>query len=251
MDVRTKAIVCVLPFAIAGYLGFALAAPAITTWQEKSATLEAKKKEEEELKTKLLARAKLQKEKKEIETSIDSLRGAVPKKPELELLNIDLEKMATESGMEVISFKEPDGETLKKAGIEDKAPEAPSMQKGKEAMANKVKAAMAPVTGPAGAAAKAAGGATASADPDAGLAKVTMQVKVMGDYLGLMELVKKLETYQKVVAISSLEFHVPKKQETKKGVIELPDDVAPKEDDIQGNAKELQITFLLTSYYLP
>jgi len=248
MDLRTKAILCIVPFLVAAYVGFALAAPAVQLWQEKAAAVEEKRKEHEDLENKLRAKAKIQKEKADLNAAIDKLRDSVPKRPELELLNIDLEKMALESGIDIITFKEMDKDGLKTAGIQDEALlEKPSLQKGKEEMAKKVKTAMTPVTGPKKDGAK----EEKTGPPDTGLANLTLQIKVIGDYLSLMDFVKKLETYQRVVALTSIDSHIPKKMKEAKATKELPDDATPSEDDEQGDTKRLQTTILLTTYYLP
>lgn len=255
MDVKIKAVLAILPFGIAIAVGSSLAYPAYTDFTAKAQQVDDKKKEQDELQTKLTARARIQKEKVEMERDISALRDSVPKKAEVEMLNIDLEKMCVESGVDLVSFRSPTSEELKKSGAADPPPESAgtNMSKGKAALANKVKDTLAPVSGAAGAAAAAASGAKPkiSSSPDAGLSKFNMQIKVIGDYAGIMQLAKKLESYQRVIAIADLQTSVPKKEANTASKGELPDDAVPTESDEVGDYHRLNGTFMITAYYLP
>ncbi len=264
MNVKLKIVVAILPFGMAAAIGASLAAPAYDEYTLKAEQVAAKKAEQEDMSAKLAGQAKLQKQKKEIEASVAILRENVPKKPELEILNIDIEKMCTESNLDMVAFGEPNKEALKKAGL-DEEENAANAKKKIQAAAKTAGAAAATsgaaVTAAAGSATPAAARTGAAAvktngltTADAGLAKVTVQVKCIGDYAGLMDMVKKLETYQRVVTVSSLKATLPKKV-TKEGDKEkhpeLPDENALTEADVQGDWKKMNISFLLTAYYLP
>lgn len=252
MDVKLKALLAIVPFGIAVAVSSSLAYPAYSDFAAKAQQVEDKKKEQDDLKTKLAARARIIKEQKEIETSIAALRDSVPKQADVEMLNIDLEKMCTESDVELVSFRSASQEELKKAGLEEKPEAAGSnMTKGKAALASKVKDAMAPVTGGAAKGAGAGSMPKTSNSTDSGLSKFNMQVKVVGDYAGIMKLAKKLESYQRVVAISELVTSVPKKTKTDKETGELQDDAVPAESDDLGDYHKLNGSILLTAYYLP
>lgn len=272
MDVKTKMAVCVLPFVIAGGVGFALAYPAYNEYATKASAVEEKKTEAADLEGKLVNRNKVAKEKKDLDSTINQLRSSVPRRPDTELLNLDLEKMALESGLEMVAFKEADKDLKKRAGIpeEDTSADGTNMSKGKDKLAARVKN----TVGAAGAAAAGAGAAVAGAaagaagakagakpgaadagktppPPDAGLLKAIMQVKLIGDYKSLMTFVHKLETYQRVVAISEVKTTIPKASKDSKKASELPDETEPNEDEAQGNPNQLNISLVLTAYYLP
>jgi Tfp pilus assembly protein PilO len=286
MDIKMKALVCFAPFGIAIAVGTSLAAPAYDQYNQRAANVDDKKKEVEELDQKLVNKNKIARQTVELQQAIDALRNAVPKYPDVELLAIDLEKMALESGLEVIAIKEPDKETLKKAGLE--APEPPpeaagtNFTRGKEQLADRVKQTMAPAVNAgaavtsavadaakpaAGAAAAAAGAAAATAPgakakkpgppPDGGLLKNLVQIKLLGSYKNLMAFTHRLETYQRVVQISDLKASVPKgeqQQQTGTATVkkpELPDEAEPGENDPQGDPERLNISMTLTTYYLP
>jgi hypothetical protein len=251
MDIKIKALAAIAPFAIAITVGSTLAYPAYQEYTVKQTTADEKKAEEEGLQQKLAGRTKLLSEKKLMEDSLQKLRGSIPKKPELELLNIDLEKMCQESGVDLVSFKEADHEQTK--NLEDD----PSKQlTSAQLLKNKVKgqaktAAAASSNGGAGATANGTGTAVAGAG-DTGLSKVILAVKCIGDYASIEDLVHKLETYQRVVAITELKTGIPKKVEAEKHKkLELPDDSTVAETEALGDYKRLNASFLLTTYYLP
>jgi Tfp pilus assembly protein PilO len=270
MDIKIKILACVAPFGIAAAVGFTLLQPAVTEYQDKASNVEKKQQEKTELEGKLANRGKIQKEKKDLEDAIAALRGSVPKKPELDILNIDLEKMALDSGMDLVAIKQPGKDELKKAGIEDETSGSGSnIAKNKEALANKVKAAAAPAAAAASAAGAAVGSAAGAAGkagkgkgakepsvaPDGGLLKNTLQVKLIGSYKNLMSFTQKLERYQRVVAISDMHVTMPKGEQnavaaTAKAAT-LPDESDLKEQDMPGDPNRLNVSMMLTTYYLP
>jgi Tfp pilus assembly protein PilO len=269
MDIKIKILACVAPFGIAAAVGFTLLQPAVTEFQDKDSNVKTKLEEKSDLERKLANRGKIQKEKKDLEDAIAALRGSVPKKPELDILNIDLEKMALDSGMDLVAIKQPGKDELKKAGLDDESGSGSNISKNKEALANKVKAAAAPaaaaasaagaaVGNAAGAAAKAAKGKVAkepSVAPDGGLLKTTLQVKLIGSYKHLMSFTQKLERYQRVVAISDMHVTMPKAESatastSSKGAA-LPEESDLKETEMPGDANRLNVSLMLTTYYLP
>ncbi|HEY9792656.1 MAG TPA: hypothetical protein V6D22_19805 [Candidatus Obscuribacterales bacterium] len=263
MDFKMKIVCAVAPFGIAAAVGFSLLQPAFQDYTEKAQNVDTRKHDSEELTAKLADRGKIMKEKTELEAAIESLRGSVPKDPGLDILNIDLEKMALDSGLDLISITAPNKEVLKKAGIADDAEPTTlgsTMAKNKEALANKVKAAAAPASAAAAAIAGAGskGAAAAKAPPDAGLAKNILQVKLLGSYSNLMTFTHKLETYQHVLAISDLHVSLPRGAKGTAALAAnpwqsktLPDDSDINEADPPGDPDALNVTMMITSYYLP
>jgi Tfp pilus assembly protein PilO len=264
MDFKMKIVCAVAPFGIAAAVGFSLLQPAFQDYNEKAQNVETRKHDSEELTTKLADRGKIMKEKAELEAAINSLRGSVPKDPALEILDIDLEKMALESGLNLISITTPNKDTLKKAGLADDSSEpttlGQTMAKNKAALADKVKSAAAPASAAAAAIAGSAKTAAAgSVPPDAGLSKNILQVKLMGSYNNLMTFTHKLETYQHVLAVSDLHVSLPKGHQ---GVAALgaqntmaqktlQDDMDLNETDAAGDPDSLNVALMITSYYLP
>lgn len=249
MDIKIKALIAIAPFGLSIAVGSTMAYPSYEEYNTKTQQVEEKKKEEEELQTKLAGRTKLLNDKKVMEAALEKLRSSIPKKPEQELLNIDLERMCEESGVDLVSIKDAEKEQLK--GLD----EDPSTQKtSAQLLKDKVKgqaqkAGAASVNGGQGSAGSAGAAKAAGGAGDTGLSKVILSVRCIGDYASLQELVKRLETYQRVVAITELKAGVPKKSDAKK--VELPDDGFAAETEQLGDYKRLNISFLLTAYYLP
>jgi Tfp pilus assembly protein PilO len=260
MDLKMKIVVTIAPFGIAGLVGFMYLQPAVSDYGDKTSNLDKKQQENKELTAKLTDHEKVKREKRELEAAIDALRGSVPRNPDMEILNIDLEKMALASGLDIMSLKLADKDLLKKAGLDDSASttsSAASLAAGKAALASKVKGAAdtaaAGATAAATAVASAGKGAhAAGVSTDAGLAKSTVQIKLMGDYKGLMTFVHKLETYQRVVAVSEVHATIPKSSVSKEKMqVELPDESDFSDSDVQGDTSKMTMSMLLTTYYLP
>jgi Tfp pilus assembly protein PilO len=236
MNFKTKLFLCAAPYIAAAGCAFGILTTAIQESDETSQALEGLKSEQEALSRKSFAAIKAQKKKEQLEKEISSLRDSVPKKPDIDLLNIDLEKMANEAGINFVSFTPPDAEALKRAGLDDKKEPDKKDKTKKETSktaSNKVN------------------------PSDLGLEKATMQIKLMGDYPALVEFIHKLESYQRIVGINMMEAYIPKKKESADKAesdsqeAELPDDSKPGEGDLQGDPKQLTISLLVNAYYLP
>lgn len=237
MQVREKVLLCGMPYLVAGYLWFALTNPALMSGQDKNSQLAEKQKEQIELKTKLFDMARLEKEHARLEKEIADLRGSVPKSPDIDILLIDLEKMCLESGMEVVAVEPPEKEKQKTFDEEElPPPAATSMAETRPGLA-RAKEQLARVAAGTVAAQQPDGRAAAGAAPqeETGLSKLVKQVTVAGDYPGLVELMKKLESYQRVIGINQVEAEVPPEVGQKK---------------VQ-EVRHLIVTFLVTAYYLP
>jgi Tfp pilus assembly protein PilO len=255
MDVQAKAVLCIVPFIVAGCIGGFLAYPAYSDYASKTQQVESKKSEQSDLTAKLKENKKLKAEKDQLDNDIEALRGAVPRKPQIEILNMDLEKMCNEAGVDLVSFAAPEKESLKKLGLDDsKKDTTATTPKGKKGAAGAAGAA-------AAAAASAASAATKLDISEVGLSRVSMQVKCLGDYSSIQKLIKDLETYKRVVALSQFKVYVPRsgksaekgeKGEGEKATgSELPDEGESAEGDAQGDYHKLWCSFVVTAYYLP
>lgn len=256
MDIKIKAVLAIVPFGAAVAIAMTMAMPAWDEYSNKVTQVEGKKSEQEQLQTKLNGKTKLQREKKLIEDQLAMLKDNIPSKPDLQILNLDLEKMCNEAGLDLIAFKEADKEALKKAGIASESEEVTDNQNSlkKQVKGNIAKATAGTTGGNPG-----TPGAKKDKDkevPDAGLKKVYVEVKAIGDYAGLLQLARKLETYQRVVQITEVRATIPGKAKNAatKDLFttrELPDDNVPAEGDLQGDHKRLNLGFLLAAYYQP
>ncbi len=234
MSPKIKILICVVPFVIAVAVGLMYLQPAIEEMSSKGSQVDEKRTQKETLTTKLQSEAKYQSKKNAIEKEIGALRSAVPKAPDLELFHVDLERMCKESQMDLISIQPPKTDGNQPAP----APASAAKDKLKNAL------------GAGGTAGSTATTADASR-PD--LEEVSRQIEVTGDYNGLMRLVHKLETYQRVIKITQLKEHIPKKDNSggKEKKVKLPDSQAPGEGDDVGDPKQLYVSMTVTAYYLP
>lgn len=228
MQTREKMLLCVIGYIIAVVLWFSGASQALTEHQAKTDELDAKLKEQTELKIKLSDLSRLQQEKVKLEGEIDQLRGSVPKSPDIDILIIDLEKMALESGLDLVSVEEPDKDKLRATEAADQ--EASTQTKGPKGPAQPK-----PDDGPRALGANPTAEKAKPAEVETGLVKQFMLVSAQGNYAGAVEFMKKLQAYQRVIAVSQVEVGYPTEGKEQK--------------DLDSN--ELKITFLMTAYYLP
>ncbi|MBY0550280.1 MAG: hypothetical protein K2W95_23585 [Candidatus Obscuribacterales bacterium] len=238
MSLPIKIILAVLPFIIAVSVGVMYLQPALDEMSAKSTQVEEKSKEKEDFATKLNGEKKVQEKKVALESEINSLRAAVPKQPDLELLTVDLEKMCKDSGIDLVSIQPPKTDGSQSSFAE---PESSTISKGKE----NLKSALNGATGGSG-----PGGKKKEPEvvkPD--LEEISRQIEVTGDYDGLMRLVHKLETYERVIKITQMKEHIPKKETGK--TVKLPESGDPADGDILGDPKQLYVSMKITAYYLP
>lgn len=245
MTPTIKIVLAVLPFVIAVAVGMMYLQPALDEMTQKGNQVEEKKTEKEGLTSKLLTEGKIKAEKKALEKDIEGLRGAVPRTPDLELFNVDLERMCKESQVDLISIVPPKAEDSSSSSSSSSSTQSTAAAK------EKLKAALGANTTTTVAATPNKPDAPAELGPD--LEEVSRQVEVTGDYDGLMRLVHKLETYQRVIKITQMKEHVPKKETSvgKDKQVKLPEAAPPGDEDEVGDPKQLYVTMKITAYYLP
>lgn len=224
IQTREKIVLCVVPYLLGGYLWVSVTSPVFTERQEKDTQLNKKRHEQIELETKLHDITRLQKEKGELERSIQSLRSSVPKSPDTDVLLIDLENMAAVSGVDLVAIEPPEKDELKQMEEVTSTPAkgGPSEVKKEEKPAMSAAPAMGKTKQP-------------TAEEESGLSKEVLLVKVTGDYPSFIEFMRRLESYQRVIGITRVEAKLPAATGDKK--VQDP--------------KLLQIAFFMTAYYLP
>jgi Tfp pilus assembly protein PilO len=235
MDIRIKLLLVAFPFIVALYVGISMLQPAMDEAKTKEAAATEKETENESYKTKLAGSSKISQRQVELRQQIEQLRGSVPKEPDNDLLLIDVEKMCKDAGMSLISFtapKEVNGGPAK--SVEDAA------KKKQDKLKNMLKGGAAPESNAPD---------TSSASSGGELEHLSKSIIVSGDYQSLQKLVHELETYQRVVKIDDLSFHLPRK-DSAKGSIKI-DESAPGEGEDAGDPRLMFITMTITSYYLP
>lgn len=260
MQLREKILVCALPFALAAVMWFAVTSQAVTDWQAKDQELKDKSKEQVVLRSKINNLNKLKNDQKKLEVDIEALRASVPKSPDIDLLMIDVERMCHESGMDLVSVRPPAKDKLKEIAQEDKEQQqALEKSGGKLSLGGKNKTAA--MSGPdkdkeaetdkdkskdknkkdkkGKPKPKEKPKEVLTPEQEAGLNTLLVECSVTGDYPSFVELMKKLEAYQRVIGINQLEIDLPEMSSTDK-----------KKMQVELN-KNLAISFLLTTYYLP
>lgn len=236
MDVRVKALVVLLPFIVAAYVGFSLLQPAVEEAGSKDSSINDKTKEKLGLEDKLKSNDTISKRQVELTQAIEKLRDSVPKSPETDLLTIDLEKMCKEAGMNMVALIPPkEGSAAARKSDDEKNA---ALKKKQDKLKNVLK-------GTGGGDSSASTAAPANNE----LESSSKQFIVTGDYGGLEKLVHEMETYQRVLRIDDISFRIPKKDNGKDKV--KIDDVVPGDGDEVGDPRNLFITMTITTFYLP
>jgi Tfp pilus assembly protein PilO len=233
MQVKYKIVLCVAPYLVAVGTWFGLTNQSITDWQDKGKELDEKTQEQADLKSKLTQLNSVEKEKNSLDGEIQQLRASVPKNPDVDVLIIDMEKMALESDVDIVSIGKPTDSSMKAMSEAESKDMADSKARSKN-LANVIHG----------------GGAADEKKPeekkpemkkpegdanDTGLSKEVLHVGVTGSYQGLIELMRKLSQYQRIIGVNQIE-------------VSLPQASAKMTAD---PAKRLNIDFILTAYYLP
>ncbi|MBY0356716.1 MAG: hypothetical protein K2W82_01840 [Candidatus Obscuribacterales bacterium] len=229
MSFNLKIILAVVPVLIAGYVLFSLFPPVWEEVSSKSKVIEEKQGEKSSLDDKLATRGKLIQRKRKLEQSISMLRESVPKNPDLEMFNLDLEKMCEKAGVDLISIAPPK-ENKKKAGAKETflgKKEDDSKTKAKDDK-NKT--------------------ATEPPKPQSELSEFEQQVVLTGSFNGLQKLLHELETYQRVVKVKELISHIPKRDDKAQA---LPADQQVGADEEPGDPEHLYISLRIIAYYSP
>jgi len=243
MNTREKILLCAGPYLLAGYLWFSLTSPTYNEGHVQDTELSKKRQEQIELKTKLLDLHRLEKERTNLEQNITSLRAAVPKSPDVDLLVIDLEKMATDSGLDVVSIGPPEEDQEGNEETEGLPP-----LPGKNPLEQPLKA---DPKKPTPAAAKADKGKSLNPEPvDSGLSQHLLQVKLTGDYPALVGFMHKFDSYERVVDISRISAEIPGDKESDKDEDKNKDPKGSKAT-MKADPKMLDMSLLMNAYYLP
>ncbi|MFN8554044.1 MAG: hypothetical protein U0103_21420 [Candidatus Obscuribacterales bacterium] len=237
-----KILIATVPFIAAGFVLSALTYPKIVEDKDKSNELAQKDQQYQQLQAKLQQRVKAEQEKRTLETDIETLRGAVPKSPELDLAMIDLEKMCSESDLHLLGVEVPTQEQMHKISS--------SEQEIKELLGESTVGLGTKTLQRGNAKGNTADGDKASnGATDSGLKRLIKQVYVTGDYNGMVNLMRRLEGYQRTVGVEQISIAI-----NTKGANETNE--SNEHSAAQERAQKMGLTkpvmaFLLTLYYLP
>lgn len=236
-----KIIIATVPFIAAGFVLSALTYPKIIEDKDKSTELAQKDQQFQQLQAKLQQRVKAEQEKRTLETDIETLRGAVPKSPELDLAMIDLEKMCFESELHLLAVEAPTQEQMHKISS--------SEQEIKELLGESTVGLGTKTLQRSNARGNTAdGGKTSTSATDSGLKRLIKQVYVTGDYNGMVNLMRRLEGYQRTVGVEEISIAINTKASESN---ESNEHSAAQERAQKMGLTKPVMAFLLTLYYLP
>jgi hypothetical protein len=200
--------------------------PVASAYNDLQATTEniaAAKQQNELCLSKLNARGRMQTEKKSLEQQMAELRAVVPKEPSLDLLMLDLENICHASHVVLVGVENPESGT---AEAHDDLSPKPALN---------VRNLLNPNLATKGE--KEKGQANQPL-----LKQVVKEVFLAGDYDGFVQLLRKLEIYQRIIGLNNVSISVPSK-ETKA----IPS--AAKAEKLK--IKQPVMSFVMTVYYLP
>lgn len=231
MNSRTRLIIVLGPLLISLTAAFALVYPTFLEWQAAKEELGKQETELRDLQGKLAEKAGLDSSHKTLEADINGLRNEVPRAPYLDLLMLDLERMANAAGVDIISVEKleeksnaaaadgADLETLNSAGVlvkDNKLLDKNKVEKDKkEAAANSM-----------------------------GVKQITRRLYLTGNYSDLISFMKRLESYQRVLSVKELDVAIAARPD---GQSQSP--ATQKAQKLKLNQPVL--SFLLNVYYLP
>ncbi len=185
------------------------------------------------------AKNRAESERHNLETEIGTLRGAVPKSPELDLFLIDLDKMCNNAGVDLIAVEDPDPETIKAIDVSEeevhkisnetsgKLLGSKNLDKGKISQAKNE-----PPT-----------------EDKTTLKKLIKEVTVSSDYDGLVSLLKKLEHYERITGVKKLSVVVPEEKDSAETRQQTSNPAAERAKKL--GLHQPVMSFVMTLYYLP
>lgn len=232
MNSRTRLLIVLGPLLISLTAAFALVYPTFLEWQAAKDELAKQEDELRDLQGKLAEKAGLASNHKSLEADINGLRNEVPRAPYLDLLMLDLERMANAAGVDIISVEKleeksnaaaadgADLEVLNSAGALVK--DNKLLDKNKVQDKDK----------------------KTDAANSMGVKQITRRLYLTGNYSALITFMKRLESYQRVLSVKELDVAIGAR----------PD--GQSQSPASQKAQKLKLTqpvlsFLLNVYYLP
>ena len=245
MKAQYKIAIGLVPFVTTAALASFSVYPALIEQHCKQAELEQRNGNNRQLLQKLSERSQAEAEQQSLENEIRNLRGAVPKQPELDLMMLDLERMCSESGADLISVDEPEKKQQSRTSENEVKNMMSDITQGKLTIGSKTIAQR-----------QTASDAGKTKPPDTPLKKLLKHVFVTGNYDELLGLMKKLEAYQRVIGINDIELALPVEESdlVKTSASEMAKKIQPSNQHsaTQSTAHQLPVmSFLMTLYYLP
>jgi Tfp pilus assembly protein PilO len=231
-------IICALPYVLTLFLLTIYVQPAWDMSSRSQNELQTLTVEFNRLEQKVREKEALIRQKNELDRDIQRMRAAVPTKPDMDILLIDMERLSSESGTDLIAIepatddKKGKGENLMDSIIAEVGgkltppankpntptkPQQPAVKKQEEPADQNI----------------------------LGIKHIERRVYVSGSYAELMSFLKRLEAYQRIVGIRNLNVAMPESNERET----LKTMASEKGRNLELNQPVM--TFLMSIYYLP
>lgn len=242
MHPAARMLICALPYLVTVYLLLSVVQPALHEATQKGDELKQLTTQYDEIKGKLVEKEKLQEQQLLLTRDIRKLRSAVPQEPQMDILVLDLERIADISNCDLIGVElpEPNRKDKNSRGIMD------SLMEEIEGRLP-IRPAKTPTPTPQ---LPKPPGAPGTEPPDqnqpAGLENVVKRVYVSGSYPELIAFLKGLEGYQRVVGVRDLIIALPENAER-----EVTNKTVAAEKAGKYPMDQPVMTFLMSVYYLP
>jgi Tfp pilus assembly protein PilO len=225
-----KILLCASMFVIALTVVATKDYPAFSEMQVKAKEIGTSIKENTTLLKKLDERQRAEQEKQTLESQIQSLRGSVPKSPELDLLVLDLEKLCQSCDLDLV-------------GVENLGSDALLQIKNANDQKTKESAGLLAIGAKALPKLMPSPGNKVEAPDQTSLKSLPKQVFVTGSYDNFIRLMHKLESYQRVIGVSNVSVALPSADNESKA------QAADKANRLK--VTQPMMSFVMTIYYLP
>lgn len=222
---------------VLGTLALALTAsvsltyPAIVDSQREHEELTRLKVDLRATQEKLSEKARLDALSRALQTDIDGLRNAVPKAPYLDLVTLDLDHLAKAAQIDIVGIEQPE----KKSGQTDTS-DVEDMLENKVKLATTKPEVRPPVKA----------NEVPAAAQSLGVKQVTRRMYLTGSYDKLINFMKSLEGYQRVLSVKDLSIATFSKADAQ---TDVRTEAVEKAQKLK--LKEPVMSFLLNVYYLP
>lgn len=204
MNRRTRMMLVFGPLALSATAALSLTYPAFLDSQHEHEELAKQEIELKEVESKLTDRASADASHKALKEDISNLRNEVPHAPYLDLLLLDLERMALASKVDIISVEKQeeksgnnqtaadgaDLEVLEAAGVKDRKVNLPAPL---QSLSNQVQGQN-----------KAKDETKPPEQNNMGVKQLSRRVYITGEYNSLIDFMKRMEAYQRVLSVNSL-----------------------------------------------
>jgi hypothetical protein len=241
MNERTRLLLVLAPILISGTAAFSMNYPAYLDSQRLHEELKQKEDELKSLQDKLAERASVDQSHKTLESEIQNLRNEIPQAPYLDLLMLDVQRMADAADIDIIAVEKPDERnsggtetSVDAADLEVLEAGLNKNQAGKNIALNLNKNT----------------NQNKQIEPKAeernsmGVKQMTRRLYLTGDYGKLIQFMKRLESYQRVLSVNQLSVAMA-------GGPGLQNKSPAGERAQKLKLKQPVMSFLLNIYYLP